>query len=244
MLVEAAVPAGILSAVDRDVWMLLIGIVAGGVISWLVTIKYGNRENSVRLFFRRTSLEPQRSVEGFVPTFHGEPIDKPHLFELSLVNMGPQDIGPDDFGGGGCYFEVGGAEFLAVIENPHEREFEVEAAIPGGGFKVILEPCLLPKGQRAQISLICAGVPLPTTRHVQLRNVRLDKTNAERWSSRKVFITSVGISCAAGVIVGVGQGGIPSGLIVAWLVMFVSMGSIGALFGRREPSREFGALWD
>jgi hypothetical protein len=157
---------------SRDVWILIIGLVGGALLSWLVTLLYANRKNSLQVFLRATSLAPQHDVAGFSQTFQGLPVRSPHLCELTVLNDGPDDVGPSDFEGGLVTLSLTDAEFIAFIDNPEDRHFAVEATGTVAGFTLTLEPSLIPKGERAYASLICSGRPSEGAVTLRLRGCR------------------------------------------------------------------------
>lgn len=234
---------------NPDRWLAVLSVVVSCVVTWVVSRKYTDRANTLRAHYRRTSLEPQRPVPGFAQTFDGMEIDRPHHFELSVVNAGPRDIGPDDFAGGECYFEVGGSEFLAIIENPPGRQFDVVALDGGVGFRLALSPCLIPKGERAHVSVICSGRPAPQSQRVALRNVRVVKPNSQRWSNRRVHITAFALASPFAIAY-VASTEVPFAKQVWGAAMFTLFGGMVPdvlmmrAFGRRQADLQHGALWD
>lgn len=69
-----------------------------GVATVLATRQWGNRRRKILFIYNKTALLPKGRQPGPLQvTYHDIPVKDPHLVTLSIKNIGPSDIGSEQF---------------------------------------------------------------------------------------------------------------------------------------------------
>lgn len=146
---------------DTTAWWAIAGILVTaviGAIGIVVAIRYGNRRGKVALLTEVTPLIPSNLAKKaeLEVTYRNIAVANPHLVRITLVNVGPRDIGTSHFDGGRpLQITLSSPIFGLVSSNMPGRT--LGSAV--GGREIALTPGMLPRQRQWDVELIVDGNP-------------------------------------------------------------------------------------
>jgi hypothetical protein len=150
--------------VNAGYWIGLAGIILG-VIGIVVTIaaarRWGNRRRKLLFSFESAPLLPPGPNNGLLEiTYHGFPVEDPHLVTVRLQNIGPLDIPSGQFDAESPLTINLNCKMFGVTSNRSGARV-VAPAIGGDGFLQI-GPQMLHRGEEWVVEAVVQGDAEPT----------------------------------------------------------------------------------